>query len=60
MIFAGDLRGVTALQSQWDLPSASENTQIPGRLAICAELTFTNHPTDQVLVFKATNVIHLP
>lgn len=58
MIFAGDLRGVTAPQSQRDLPSASENIQILGRLAICAELTFTNHHADHFPVFKAITAIH--
>lgn len=58
MIFPGDLRGVTALQSLRDLPSASENTQIPGRLAICAEVTFTNHRADHFPVFKAIAAIH--
>lgn len=58
MIFAGDLRGVTALQSQWDLPSASENIMIPGRLAICTEVTFTNHHADHFPVFKAITAIH--
>ncbi len=58
MIFAGDLRGVTAPQSQRDLASASENIQIPGRLAICTELTFTKHHADHLLVFKAITAVH--
>ena len=58
MIFAGDLRGLTAQQSHWDLPSASENIRIPARLAICAEVTFTNHHADHIPVFKAITAIH--
>lgn len=58
MIFAGDLRGLTALRPHWDLPSASENIRIPARLAICAEVTFTNHRADHILVLTAITAIH--